>query len=82
MPVLYKHAVDALGQGAPGAVAVPLGLILAYGGARVLSLIFSELRDAIFARVGQHAIRASGCRSSATCMGWRCAFTWRARPAG
>ena len=25
MPVLYKHAVDALGQGAPGAVAVPLG---------------------------------------------------------
>ena len=60
MPVLYKHAVDALGQGAPGAVAVPLGLILAYGGARVLSLIFSELRDAIFARVGQHAIRAVG----------------------
>ena len=32
VPVLYKHAVDALGQGAPGAVAVPLGLILAYGG--------------------------------------------------
>ena len=60
VPVLYKHAVDALGQGAPGAVAVPLGLILAYGGARVLSLIFSELRDAIFARVGQHAIRAVG----------------------
>ena len=59
MPVLYKHAVDAL-PGAPGAVAVPLGLILAYGGARVLSLIFSELRDAIFARVGQHAIRAVG----------------------
>ncbi|MGV8294998.1 metal ABC transporter permease, partial [Pseudomonas aeruginosa] len=53
-PLLYKHAIDALGQGAPGSVTVPLGLILAYGSARVLSLLFSELRDALFARVGQH----------------------------
>lgn len=60
VPLLYKHAIDELGQGAPGAVTVPLGLILAYGTARVLSLLFSELRDAIFARVGQHAIRAVG----------------------
>jgi len=62
VPLLYKHAIDELGQGAPGAVTVPLGLILAYGTARVLSLLFSELRDAIFARVGQHAIRAVGLR--------------------
>ncbi|WP_059378392.1 ABCB family ABC transporter ATP-binding protein/permease [Achromobacter sp. PD1] len=60
VPLLYKHAIDELGQGAPGSVTVPLGLILAYGTARVLSLLFSELRDAIFARVGQHAIRAVG----------------------
>lgn len=60
VPILYKHAIDELGQGAPGAVTVPLGLILAYGAARVLSLLFSELRDAIFARVGQHAIRSVG----------------------
>jgi len=32
-------------------------LILAYGTARVLSLAFSELRDAIFAKVAQHAMR-------------------------
>ncbi|WP_455917125.1 ABC transporter transmembrane domain-containing protein, partial [Leclercia tamurae] len=57
---IYKHAIDELGKGAPGAVTVPLGLILAYGTARVLSLLFSELRDAIFARVGQHAIREVG----------------------
>ncbi|MEN4919490.1 ABC transporter ATP-binding protein/permease [Achromobacter spanius] len=60
VPLLYKQAIDELGKGAPGAVTVPLGLILAYGAARVLSLLFSELRDAIFARVGQHAIRAVG----------------------
>src|SRR5690606_3810262 len=30
------------------------------GAARVFSLLFSELRDAVFARVGQHAIRAVG----------------------
>ncbi|ARP76258.1 ABCB family ABC transporter ATP-binding protein/permease [Bordetella genomosp. 6] len=60
VPILYKSAVDRLGGGAPGAVTVPLGLILAYGAARVLSLLFSELRDAVFARVGQHAIRAVG----------------------
>ncbi len=60
VPLLYKQAVDELGKGAPGTVTVPLGLILAYGTARVFSLLFSELRDALFARVGQHAIRAVG----------------------
>ncbi len=60
VPLLYKSAIDQLGHGAPGAIVVPLGLILAYGLARVLSLLFSELRDAIFARVGQHAIREVG----------------------
>ena len=39
------------------AVAVPLGLILAYGAARVLSLAFNEARDAIFINVAQRAIR-------------------------
>lgn len=60
VPILYEQAIDALGQGTPGALVVPVGLILAYGAARVLSLLFSELRDAIFARVAQHAIRAVG----------------------
>ena len=54
-----KHAVDALARRARrgrGASGPDPGLRRA----RVLSLIFSELRDAIFARVGQHAIRAVG----------------------
>lgn len=61
VPILYKHAVDRLGAGAGGhELALPIGLILAYGAARVISLMFSELRDAVFAKVGQHAIRAVG----------------------
>jgi ABC-type transport system involved in Fe-S cluster assembly fused permease/ATPase subunit len=60
IPILYKSAIDALGKGASGTVTLPLGLILAYGSARILSLLFSELRDAVFAKVGQHAVRTVG----------------------
>jgi ABC-type transport system involved in Fe-S cluster assembly fused permease/ATPase subunit len=57
IPLFYKHAVDALTAAGPGLVAVPLGLILAYGAARVLSQGFNELRNAVFAKVGQRAVR-------------------------
>ncbi len=57
VPVLYKHAVDALGEPTAQAVAVPVVLILAYGVARILAQAFGELRDAIFAPVSQRAIR-------------------------
>ena len=60
VPILYGRAVDSLPDlaNAGPMAALPLGLILAYGGARVASLAFGELRDAIFASVGQSAIRA------------------------
>ncbi len=32
-------------------------LVIAYGVARILSNVFNNLRDALFARVGQHAVR-------------------------
>ena len=57
VPLLYKHAVDALGEPTAQAVAVPIALILAYGGARVLAQAFGEIRDAVFAPVSQRAIR-------------------------
>lgn len=58
VPIFYKRAVDALGGGnVEAAVAIPLGLIVAYGLARVLSLVFAELRDAVFASVAQRTIR-------------------------
>ncbi len=62
IPIFYKHAIDALTPGAAvgganAVLTVPLGVILAYGLARVASLVFAELRDAVFATVAQRTIR-------------------------
>jgi ABC-type transport system involved in Fe-S cluster assembly fused permease/ATPase subunit len=58
VPVLYKRAVDALApEAAAAVVVVPVALIVAYGLIRVASSAFGELRDALFAKVGQRAIR-------------------------
>ncbi|MDG1997072.1 MAG: ABC transporter ATP-binding protein/permease [Emcibacteraceae bacterium] len=62
VPFLFKDAVNILtGDTAPSdgmiAAAVPVGLIIGYGTARVLSQAFGEIRDAIFVKVGQHALR-------------------------
>jgi len=59
VPILYKQAVDALTtkEGVAVAVAVPIGILVAYGAARVLSVAFGELRDAVFAKVMHRAIR-------------------------
>ncbi len=58
VPLFYRDAIDALdmGQGST-ALILPVGVILAYGASRFLSLAFGELRDALFAKVGQRAIR-------------------------
>ena len=56
VPLLYKHAVDALSP-ANVVIAVPVALIIAYGLARVMSQGFNELRNAVFAKVSQRAIR-------------------------
>ena len=58
IPIFYKHAVDALSGTNNLAVTLPVLAILSYGIARVLSLAFAELRDAVFARVAQRAIRS------------------------
>jgi ATP-binding cassette, subfamily B, heavy metal transporter len=68
VPLFYRDAVDALsGEGAVSgatlAAAVPVGLLLAYGGARVLAQMFSELREAVFARVAQRAVRNAALRT-------------------
>src|SRR5436190_16098134 len=38
-------------------IAAPIGLIIAYGLARVMSQGFNELRNAVFAKVSQRALR-------------------------
>jgi len=62
IPFLYKQAVDALSP-ANVAIAVPVGLIIAYGLARVMSQGFNELRNAVFAKVSQRAIRQLALRA-------------------
>ena len=58
VPLLYKGAIDALSPGIVTATAaVPIGLIVAYGSARIGAQLFAELRDAVFAKVGQRAVR-------------------------
>ncbi len=57
-PMLYKGAVDALAEeGVPMLALGAVGLTVAYGMARLLTVAFQQLRDAIFARVGQRALR-------------------------
>jgi ATP-binding cassette subfamily B protein len=59
VPLLLKYAVDALSAPtlSTGMAAVPVGLLLAYGLARIVSLAFKELQAAIFANVTHFAIR-------------------------
>ena len=56
VPLLYKRAVDLL-SGQQAIVVVPAALIVAYGLARVGAQVAGELRELVFARVAQRAIR-------------------------
>ncbi len=57
-PLLYRSAVDALvGEGVPPLALGVIGVTVAYGMARLMSNGFQQLRDAIFARVAQRALR-------------------------
>jgi len=64
VPYTYKWATDALvapaeegGLGVPAFVTVPVMLVIAYGVGRVMMMVFNQVRDALFAKVGQHAVR-------------------------
>lgn len=60
-PFFYKGAVDRLAGDTPDGAfllaAGAVGLTIAYGVARMLTIGFQQLRDALFARVGQRALR-------------------------
>ena len=63
-PLAYKAAVDWLtgesdgpGISAVAVASVPVFMILAYGLGRVMMIVFNQLRDVLFVRVGQHAVR-------------------------
>ena len=63
VPFLYKYATDALAGNTdeiaflPPFLLVPVMLVIAYGVGRILMVGFTQLRDGLFARVSQHAVR-------------------------
>ena len=57
LPWMLKLVVDDLDLQTQTAVAVPALLILAYGILRFASVFFGEMRDAVFARVTERAMR-------------------------
>ena len=57
-PILYRDATNVLaGEGVSALALGAIGLTVAYGMARLMNVGFQQLRDAIFARVAQRALR-------------------------
>jgi ATP-binding cassette subfamily B protein len=56
VPLVLKEIIDALDKPRPELV-LPLALILSYGVLRFASTTFSDLRDVVFAKVTQRAMR-------------------------
>ncbi len=56
VPLVLKQIIDALDK-SHAVLMVPMALILGYGLLRLFSTLFGELRDAVFAKVTQRAIR-------------------------
>lgn len=69
VPYFFKWATDALtgelqpADYIPVILVGPVMLVLAYNVVRIVQLGFNQLRDALFARVGQHAVRQLGYRT-------------------
>ncbi len=63
VPFFFKYATDALDgidqeiSWLPLALTTPIMLVVGFNVARVVMTGFNQLRDALFARVGQHAVR-------------------------
>ncbi len=57
VPLVLKDIVDTLDTKQHTVIILPLALLLAYGGLRMTSVLFSELRDIVFSKVTQRAIR-------------------------
>ena len=64
VPVIYGRIVDALApKDNTALLAIPLGLVIGYGLVRMGSAVFGELRDALFAKVQQRAVRTAARRT-------------------
>ncbi len=58
VPIVLKDIVDGVsGTPALAVAAVPVGFIVGYGAMRIMATVFTELREVVFARVTQQAVR-------------------------
>src|SRR5574343_1177241 len=57
VPIVFKQMIDYLGRDQNALLVLPVGLLLLYGVMRLFSSGFTELREILFVRVTQQAIR-------------------------
>ena len=58
VPIVLKDIVDGVsGTPALAVAAVPVGFIVGYGAMRIMATVFTELREVVFSRVTQQAVR-------------------------
>jgi ATP-binding cassette subfamily B (MDR/TAP) protein 7 len=57
VPILFKNIVDSLNVQGDALMAIPFAILIGYGLARAGASLFQELRNAVFSRVSQAAIR-------------------------
>ncbi|MGV8835264.1 ABCB family ABC transporter ATP-binding protein/permease [Cellvibrio sp.] len=62
MPWALKHIIDGVDRSLATELALPAFFILFYGALRFGSVFFGEVRDALFSRVTEHAMRKIGLR--------------------
>ena len=62
MPWALKHIIDGVDRNIALELALPAFFILFYGALRFGSVFFGEVRDALFSRVTEHAMRKIGLR--------------------
>lgn len=60
LPFVLKYIVDDLDTQQAQMMAAPIMLVVAYGLLRLMSVIFAELRDTLFGRVTERAMRRVG----------------------
>ncbi len=60
LPFVLKHIVDDLDNAQSQALAVPIALVLAYGAMRLINTLLGEIRDTLFGRVTERAMRRLG----------------------
>ncbi len=57
MGFVYGRAIDQMAPGLEAGVLLPMALVMAYAGARFSGVLFDNLRNVVFERVGQDATR-------------------------